>query len=136
REVLRVQVVLEVEDPREARAVPQRIGPRAVGVLPLDEIADALVHRAPLGAPGGEERQERPGRLARQGLAAAGQVSVVVGAQGLAPAAVVVLPLLEPADRPLDVVLRAVLADRAQSAKHGPGAVDVVDAPAPVPGPR
>src|SRR6266403_1585177 len=33
REVLSVQMVLQVEDPREARAVPERVFPRAVVAL-------------------------------------------------------------------------------------------------------
>src|SRR5262245_46065501 len=37
REILGVQVVLQVEDPREARAVPQRVFPRAVVALRAQE---------------------------------------------------------------------------------------------------
>src|SRR3972149_2538441 len=100
REILRVQVVLEVEDPREARAVPERIFPGAVGVLPVDQVTDALLDRRPAGAPSGEEGQQRPGRLARKGLAASGQIVVLVGAERLAPAAVGGLTRLGAGDGP------------------------------------
>src|SRR5262252_2581281 len=43
REVLCVEVVLQVEDPREARAVPERVLPRSVVSLTLDQIADTLL---------------------------------------------------------------------------------------------
>src|SRR5438445_3919322 len=134
REVLRVEVILEVEDTREARAVPQRVFPRAIRGLRLDQIADALLDRLSLRPPRREETQERPRCLAGDGLAPARQGFVLVGGERLAPASVVVLPLLDPGNGALDVVGRAVLADGAEPAQHRPRAVDVVDAPASVPG--
>src|SRR2546426_535337 len=53
----------------------------------------------------------------------------------LAPTAVAVLPPLEPAHGPLDVLVAEVLADRAEPTEDGPGAVDVVHTPASVPRP-
>src|SRR5712691_5218094 len=41
RKVLRVEVVLEHEHPREPGAVPERVFPRAVGVLRPYQIRDA-----------------------------------------------------------------------------------------------
>src|SRR2546429_132242 len=59
----------------------------------------------------------------------------ITPAARLAPAAVPVLPLLEPTHRPLDVLVAQILADRAEPPEDGPGAVDIVHAPAPVPRP-
>src|SRR6185436_15474097 len=133
--VLGIQVVLEIEDARKAGAVPQGIGPRPLLALRVEKVLDAALHRGPLGAPGGEEPQQRPRGLARDGLAAARPRRVLVGSQRLAPAAVGVLPRFQPGHRAAHVLLRAVLADGADAAEHRPGAVDVVGAPAPVPRP-
>src|SRR5438874_2600921 len=133
REVRRVQVVLEVEDAREAGAVPERVLPRAIGVLGSQEILDAARHGGAGRAPRREEAEERPGGLARRRFAGAGERVVVVALAGLAPAAVLVLVALEPAHRALHVLVPRVLADGGQAAQHRPGAVDVVHAPAAVP---
>src|SRR5438552_1039083 len=61
REVRRVQVVLEVEDAREAGAVPERVLPRAIGALSSQEILDAARHGGAGRAPRREEAEERPG---------------------------------------------------------------------------
>src|SRR5207247_5986417 len=44
-EVLRVEVVLEIEDARKAGAVPERVFPRAVGRLRGRQLADAHLDR-------------------------------------------------------------------------------------------
>src|SRR4029450_13049346 len=64
-EVLGVQVVLQIEDPREARAVPEGVLPRAVLALTAQEIVDAALARRAARAPGREEAQSRPGGRAR-----------------------------------------------------------------------
>src|SRR3984893_5609521 len=126
REVLRVEVILEIEDTREAGAIPQRVFPRAIRGLRLDQIPDTLFHRVALCPSRREETQERPGRLAGNVLAATRQRLVLVGGERLAPASVGVLPLLDPGDGALDIVGRAILADGAEPAQHRPRAVDVV----------
>src|SRR5581483_6529855 len=75
------------------------------------------------------------GRLARRRLAGPGQLRPVVALARLAPAAVGVLVVLQPAHRALHVLLAEVLADGAQPAEDGPGTVDVVDPPPAEPGP-
>src|SRR5262249_60362884 len=82
----------------------------------------------------GEEPGQGPRGLARYGLAASGQLVVLVGGERFPPAAVGILPLLEPADGALHVVLAAILANDTEPAQHGPGAVHVVHAPPSVPG--
>src|SRR5437870_12880240 len=96
----------------------------------VNQIADPLLHGLSLRPPRREEAQERPRRLAGNGLAAPRQGLVLIRGERLAPTSVVVLPLLDPGNGALDVVGRAVLADGAEPAQHRPRAVDVIDAPA------
>src|SRR5207302_11195487 len=123
--VLRVEVRLDAEETRETGALPERDSPRAIHGMSVEQIADHLLHGLSLRPPRREEAQERPRRLAGNGLAAPGQGLVFVGGERLAPAPVVVLPLLDPGNGALDVVGQAVLADGAEPAQHRPRAVDV-----------
>src|SRR5439155_1389645 len=132
--VLRVEVILEVEDARESRPVPEPVLPRAVAPLRPAEVFDAALDGAAARAPGREEAEQSPGRLAGRRLADPGELGVGVALARLAPAPVTVLVTLEPAHRSLDVFVTQVLADRAEPAEDGPGAVDVVHTPASVPG--
>src|SRR5512145_3483118 len=132
-EILGVQVILQHEDAREAGAVPEVVLPGTVVTLGGDEVLDAPLECRPLPA-GGQQRQQRPRRLRRNGLAPSGQLGAVVALAGLAPAAVPVLTAFQPPDGALHVFLAGVLADGAETAQHRPGPVDVVDAPASEPG--
>src|SRR2546428_1950428 len=134
-EILRVQVVLQIEDPREARPVPERILPRAIGVLRPQQVVDTALDDRAARAPGREEPEQRPRGLARNRLADARELVVVVALARLAPATVLVLMTLEPANRALDVFVTRILADRGEATQHGPRAVDVVHAPATEPRP-
>src|SRR6516165_11029141 len=135
REILGVEVVLQVEDAREAGAVPERVVPRAVVTLRFQKVVDPALDGRPARAPGREEAEERPRGLARKRLAHAGELVVLVALAGLAPAAVPVLVALEPADGSLHVLVTRIDPDRRQPPQHRPRPVDVVHAPAPVPGP-
>src|SRR5262245_7624089 len=135
REVVGVEVVLEIEDPRESGSVPVGVLPRDVVPLRPQQIVDATPDGGAAGAPGGEEAEQCPRGLARRRVAHAGELVIVVALAGLAPAAVLVLVTLEPPHRALDVFVPRVLADGGKAAQHRPGAVDVVHAPAPVPRP-
>jgi len=94
REHQPVQVVVDVEVAREASAGELRLVPVAVGPLGLGQPGDAALDGVGRAA-GGEQREQRPGRLRRGGVAPArplaAQLAVLVGAQVLAPAAVRVL---------------------------------------------
>src|SRR5262245_16812882 len=127
-------MVLEIEDSRESRAVPQRIFPGAVGTLAVDEEAHTLLDGRAVRTPHREEAEERPGGLARDGLTTSGPFVVLVGSERLSPATVGVLPLLEPPDGPLHVVLAVILTDGPEATQDGPGSVHVVHAPPSVPG--
>src|SRR4029453_17980775 len=99
------------------------------------QIVDATLDGRAARAPSGEEPEQRPRGLTRRGRAHAGELVIVVALAGLAPAAVLVLVTLEPADRALDVFVTGVFADRGEAAQRRPGAVDVVHSPAAVPRP-
>src|SRR5207247_1777311 len=133
REVVRVQVVLQVEHAREARTVPERVVPAAVGLLRAHQIFDAALDDGAAGDAGGEEPQQRPRRLARQRGADAGQLRLRVALTGLAPAPIGILAPAEPAHRALHVLVTRIDTHGAEPAQHRPRAVDVVHAPAAVP---
>src|SRR6266849_3360683 len=133
RELLAVQVVLQVEDPGEARSIPEGVLPRAVVALRPQKIIDAALDRRAARTAGREEAQQRPRGLTRNRLAHAGKLVVVVALAGLAPPAVPVLVALEPSDRALDVLVTRIHADGGEPAQHRPRAIDVVHAPAAVP---
>src|SRR5262247_2212531 len=117
REVLGVEVVLEEEHAREARAVPERILPAAVRALRAHEVLDARVHRRPRRRADREEAEQSPGRLARDGDAASGQLGLRVTLAALAPAAIGVLAAYEPAHRALHVLVARVHAHGPEPAK-------------------
>src|SRR5579864_5441148 len=95
REVDGVEVVLEVEDAREAGRGPLLVVPGTVAALAAQQVIDAALDRG-AGAragdtAGGEQSHQRPGGLRRGARPDAFQGRFVVGAGRLAPAAVGVL---------------------------------------------
>src|SRR5258706_16254208 len=82
--VARVEVVLQIEDAREARAVPERVLPGAVRPLRAQQVADAVVDRRSRRVAGGEERQQRPRGLTGDRRPAPGQLGLDVALAGLA----------------------------------------------------
>src|ERR1043166_363936 len=134
REVAGVEVVLEEEHAREARAVPEGIVPAAVLALGAQQVLDARLDRRARRRPDREEPQQRPRRLARDGRPAPGQLRLDVALARLAPPAVGVLVADQPAHRALHVLVPRVHAHGAEPAQDRPRAVDIVDAPASVPG--
>src|SRR5438093_3387713 len=65
REILGVQMVLQVEDPRKARSVPERVFPRPVLALRPQQIIDAALDGRATRATRGKETKERPRGLTR-----------------------------------------------------------------------
>src|SRR5580692_10588351 len=131
-----VQVVVQVEVAREAGSGEVRLVPGPVRALRLRQPADAALGRLALLLARREQRQQRPRGLRGGGRAPTGPVlGVVVGAHVLAPAAVLVLVLLEPGDGPADLRLARLDARRDQRGNDRAGAVEVVGAPAAEPGP-
>src|SRR5262245_32392482 len=129
-----VQVVLQHEDAGEAGAIPVPILPGAILLLRRHEVRDPPLQRGAPGSAGGKQREQRPRRLRRGGLAASGQLGTLVALARLPPTAIGVLAPLQPANRALNVLLAEVFADGAQAAHHRPRPIDIVDAPATEPG--
>src|SRR2546427_6644654 len=133
-EVPRVEVVLEVEDPREAGPVPVGVLPAAVLPLRRDEVLDAMEGgRAVLA--GREESEERPRRLARSRGAPPRALRDRVGVTALAPAPVGILTAQEPGGRAADHWVVAGDFGRLERSEDRPRPVEKIDAPSPVPGP-
>ncbi len=88
----------------------------------------------PIEIAAGTNAHQRPGRLRRGAFAFAFHLWIVVRRAGFAPAAVIVLTTLQPVAAAQNPVLRHVLADGAQAAQHLPCAINIIDAPTPVPG--
>src|SRR5580692_533082 len=130
-----VQVVVQVKVAREAGPGEVRLVPGPVRALGLRQPADAALDGLALGLARRQQRQQRPRGLRGGGRAPARPVPrVVVGAHVLAPAAVLVLVLLEPGDGAADLRLVRLDAGRDQRGDDGAGAVEVVGAPAAKPG--
>ena len=125
-------MVVDVEVAGEAGAGEAGLVPGAVRLLRVDQPRHAAAHGLGRRA-GGEQRQQRPGGLRGGRRAAAAATRVVVGAQVLAPAAVLVLVRLEPGDGRADRGCGAGQPAATSAGTAGAGAVDVVGAPAPEP---
>src|SRR6185437_16533842 len=134
REVVPVVMIVEIKDAREAGPGPRELGPSPV-LLRVEQVQDAAADGDALPLACRDEAHERPGGLAGRRGADALFAGMIVAGDALAPAAVAVLPRLEPADGAPDVGRLQVLADGLEAAQHLPGAVEVVHAPAAVPAP-
>src|SRR5437763_16780826 len=128
-------MVLQVEDLREAGAGKPGLVPGAVPVLGAEEVVQAAEDVLAGDVAGGDQAHQRPGGLGGGARPLAAQAGIVVGRAGLAPAAVLILRRAEPLRRFLQVWLPNVFADTRQALEDLLGAVDVVHAPAPEPGP-
>src|ERR1700761_9138593 len=130
-----VQVVVKVEVTREAGSCEVGLVPRAVPALRACQPADAALCRLAVPLPCRQQGQQGPGGLRSGGRALRRPGGrVVVGAQVLSPAAVVVLHRFEPGDRLADLRLTRLDAGGDQRGHRRAGAVQGVGAPAAEPG--
>src|SRR5690625_303301 len=134
REVMRVAVIFQIEDPREAGGGMFRIVPETVFALGIHDPPGATGECCRTLLSGGHQPQHGPGRLETGGHIGAAAWRIPVIAVILAPASVTALLALEKGHRPLDPVLTHVFTQRFQSHQNRPRAIDVVRAPAPEPG--
>jgi len=81
----------------------------------------------------GHQAEQRPRRLRRGADAVAGKRGIVIGVARFAPAAVLVLGVLQPLHGFAHIGLRDIFADGTERGEYAPSAVDVVHAPAPIP---
>src|SRR5204862_6873723 len=77
---------------------------------------------------------DRPRGLRGCALADSFSRRIFVSRASFAPAAIVVLTALEPIAPAQNPILRHVVSNRAQTAQHLPRSVNIIHAPAPVPG--
>src|SRR5688500_12286656 len=73
REIERIEVVFQIEDLREARPRERLLVPGAVGSLRAGQPVDAGANAVAVLLAGGQQSQQRPGRLRGGRLALAGQ---------------------------------------------------------------
>src|SRR5205085_452096 len=110
RPVVAVQVVLEHEVAREARACELRLVPLTIGLLRCDKICDAAAHAVAVRFVRRQQRKQRPCGLRRGALADTTKRGIVVRRTALAPTTVGVLVIDEPAHRATDPRLLRILA--------------------------
>ena len=127
-------MILEIEDPREARSGPALLGPVAIGILVVDEIPHSPLSLGRVRLAGGDKPHQSPGCLGGRGLSLAREGCIIVGPAALSPAAILVLVIFQERDRVTNIVLIGVDANRHETLQRLPGTVDVVDPPAAVPG--
>src|SRR5689334_8304031 len=134
RKIIAVQVIFQVEDTRKPRAGKFLFGPRAVGLLPLQQVQDGARHRQIAGVAGRQQSNQSPGRLRGRAYALAFERSVVVGSDGFPKAAISVLNFSQPFHGSLAVAASGER-NRFERAQHAAGPVNVVDTPASEPRP-
>src|SRR5262249_39735468 len=129
-----VAVIAKIEDARKAGAGIIGFLPEAVLHLVIEEPLDAARHAWMPLVSSRHQPQHRPCRLgcAAPGSLVARIVQPVAGAV-LSPAAIGVLDRNEPVDGLANLCSLWLDPDRIQAAEHRPGAVDIIDTPAPIP---
>ena len=133
REIDPIEVVLQIEDFREAGAGPRSFMPRAIGPLSADEIFNSSPCFVRASFACRDQAEQRPRSLRGGRLALSAKSRFVVAANRFTPAAVALLFGFEPLDRAADARVSRWDADLRQAHDHLPGAVEVIDSPATVP---
>ena len=133
RKVLPIHVVLQIEHTGKAGSRDLLLIPRSVGFLRTEQVAQTSLNTPSIEIATRADAHDRPCRLRRRAFANAFGRWIFVGATSLTPTAVVVLTALKPIASPQYPVLRHVLANRTQASQDLPGAVDIIDTPAPIP---
>src|SRR5438067_12214778 len=134
RKILPIHVVLQIKHPRETGAGNLRLVPRAIWALRRKQITETTLHARPIEFSARANPHDRPGSLRGRALTLAFEDRVLVRRASLTPAAVVILTALDPIAPTQNPILRHVLADGAQTAEHLPRSVNVIHAPAAIPG--
>src|SRR5579885_1888341 len=127
-----VVVIFQIKDAGKAGSGGQFLIPSAVFALRLDQVLDSFVQAVAGGVAAGDQPADRPGGL--RGSRFGGNKRLpIVGSAALAPAAVSVLNRPQPLAGAQNVGLAIVLPGRPQPAQGEAGAINIIDAPAPVP---
>src|SRR6185369_10422878 len=129
-----VHIVLQVEDFWKAGAGDFVFGPGAIRVLGAGKVIDAAADAGTIGIVEGAEAHDRPRCLGGGAVTLAFKNRIVVGIAALTPTAIVVLDAFEPVAAFDQPGLGHVEVHSPHSAQDLPGAVDVINAPTPIPG--
>src|ERR1039457_2302624 len=132
REIILVEMVVQVKTPGEASPGGQIIVPASIAALGFEEVFDTMPDAEAGRIAAGDEPQNGPSGLRRRAGPGCEAV-LVVALAAFAPTAVGVLDGAQPLASAQDVRLAIVLAGRGESAQREAGAVDVGHAPAAVP---
>src|SRR5262245_14715102 len=126
RKVVGVEVVLQVEDPREAGSVPERVPPTAVGALSPEQELDAALDRGGVRPSRSHQAEQGPSGLTGSRHPASLEPDLRVGVAGLAPASVRVLAGLEPLNGAFDHWIVGTDPNSLESPQNRPGPVEIV----------
>src|ERR1022692_2601484 len=135
REILTIHVVLQIKYFRKTCSGNLRFVPRAIGFLGTEQETQSALDTRSIEIAARANSHQGPRSLRRRSFASALQRGIIVRRTCFAPTAVVVLATLQPIAPAQNPVLRHVLADGAQASQHLPRAINVVNAPAPIPRP-
>src|SRR3970040_265481 len=128
-------MIFQVEDAGEARAREKGLFPVAGFLLCCEQKTDSAPNRVGRKVAGGKQAEQGPGGLAGGAGAEAPEVRGIGGITTLPPAAVRVLIGANPLGSPLAETLAHVHAYACQTAQSEAGPVNIIDAPASIPGP-
>src|SRR5262249_34701694 len=134
RKKFRIAVIAKIKHARKTGRGITRLTPETVLPLPAEQIIDAAGNSRVIDLSRRHQAQKSPGSL--RGRARGRLVSAVIKLVAraiLAPAAVRVLNLEEPADRLAEFRRGVIDAGHIERAQHRPGAINVIHAPAAVP---
>src|SRR5450631_2606671 len=125
-------MVVEVENPREARPGGEFLVPAAVAALGFEQVFDAVLDAEAVRIAACDQSQNSPSGLRRR-AGPGGKNAPLVALAAFAPTAVGILNGAQPLAGAQDVRLAIVLARRGESTEREAGAVNVGHAPAAVP---
>src|ERR1035437_7375694 len=132
REIVLVEMVVQVENTREAGACGQFLVPTSVAALGFKQILDAVLYAEAGRVAARDQPQNGPSGLRRR-AGPGGEDALVVALAAFAPSAVGVLDGAQPLAGAQDVRFAIVLPRRRESAQGEAGAVNVGHAPTAVP---
>src|SRR5258708_17989080 len=135
REVIAIEVVRQVEDPRETCSRVIVFVPVTDGTLCFQQIQDAALHALAASVAGCQQAHDGPCGLRRSARTNTARRVIVIRVAALAPAAIRILYHAHPLGGLLYVRLMQVYAHGLQSAQHLHVAVNVVHAPPAEPPP-
>src|SRR6266480_7427235 len=134
REVLLIHIVFQIEHARKSGASNLIFIPRTIGFLRTEQETQTALNTWPIEIATCTDAHDCPRCLRCRALANGFDRWVFVGGAGFTPATIIVLTALEPIASAQYPVMCHILANRTQAAQYLPGAINIIDAPATIPG--